>query len=113
MQGIHDVSLEHFQIAFTNELDSRHIPWKFYDGIKDIRVGDYLWMAEQMHAHHGTGGGKIAILGALTDNKDASYSLEKFIREFNPGRFEKKMTLDAFFRHVPPTDSMYNMYNVA
>ncbi len=114
LQGIHNVSLEHFQIAFSTELvDNRNIPWKFYEGVKDIRVGDYLWMAEQMHAGHGAQGDKIAILGALTDNKDASYSLEKFIREFSPGRFEKKMTLDAFFRHVPPTDSMYNMYNVA
>lgn len=106
LQGIHDVSLEHFQIAFTSELDNRHIPWKFYDGIKDVRVGDYLWMTDQMHQGGGVApGGKIAILGALTDNKDASYSLEKFIKEFNPGRFEKKMTLDAFFKHVPPTES--------
>jgi len=106
LQTMHSASLEGFQAAFTAELvDKRHIPMKFYDGVKGIRVGDYLTMSEQMHKSGGMvmSGGKVAILGTMLDNKDAAFSMEQFLKEFSPGRFEKKMTLDAFFKHVPPT----------
>lgn len=103
LSGLHQQSLEGFTTALHQTLDHRHIGVKYYDSIKGLRVADFLWMTEQMHANPDLkAGGKIAILGSVLDNKDTSFEMEKFLQEFHPGRFEKKMLIEQFLRHVPP-----------
>ena len=108
LQGMHSASIEGFHTALTTELvTKRHIPWKFYENVDGMRVGDYLSAAEQMHKTGGMvmSGSKVAIPATLLDNKDAAFAFEQFLKEFSPGRFEKKMTIDAFLKLVPPSHS--------